>query len=58
MSIIRYTQKNLSTTYDMKSATAISRAVSPQRKSPTSDNQGKRGIPVMYSRGSWITSPF
>ncbi len=43
---------------DMKSATAISRAVSPQRKSPTSDNQGKRGIPVMYSRGSWITSPF
>ncbi len=43
---------------DMKSATAISRAASPQRKSPTSDNRGKRGILVMYSKDSWTISPF
>ena len=34
----------------LRFATAISRAASPQRKSPTSDSLGKRGIPVMYSR--------
>ena len=38
---------------DMKFATAISRAVSPLRKSPTSDSREKRGIPAMYSRDSW-----
>ena len=42
----------------MKSATAISRAVSLQKKSPTSDNRGKREIPVIYSRDLWTTSPF
>ena len=35
-----------------------SRVASHPRKSPTSDNRGKRGIPVMYSRDSWTTSPF
>ncbi len=43
---------------DMKSATAISRAASPQRKSPTSGSREKRGIPVMCSRDLWTTSPF
>ena len=43
---------------DMKSATAISRAASPQRKSPTSGSREKRGTPVMYSRDLWTTSPF
>ena len=42
----------------LRFATAISRAASPQRKSPTSDSLGKRGIPVMCSRGSWTISPF
>ena len=43
---------------DMKSATAISRAASPQRKSPTSGSREKRGTPVMCSRDLWTTSPF
>lgn len=43
---------------DLRFATVISRVASHPRKSPTSDNRGKRGIPVMYSRDSWTTSPF
>ena len=43
---------------DMKSATAISRAASLQRKSPTSDSREKQGTPVMCSRDLWTTSPF
>ena len=42
----------------LRFATAISRAASLQRKSPTSDSLGKRGIPVMCSRDLWTTSPF
>ena len=42
----------------INSATAISRAASPQRKSPTSGSREKRGIPVMCSRDLWTTSPF
>ena len=42
----------------LRFATAISRAASPQRKSPTSDNRGKRGTLVMCSRVSWTTFPF
>ena len=58
MSIIRYTQKNLSTTYDMKSATDISRDVSHQKKYPISDSQESQGVHVTFLRDLWITFPF
>ena len=43
---------------DMKFATAISKAVSHQRKYPTSDNQEQRGKRVMCSRDLWTIFHF
>ena len=39
----------------LRFATAISRAASPPRKSPTSDSREKQGLPAMCSRVSWTT---
>lgn len=42
----------------LRFVTPISMAASRPRKSPTSNNRGKQGLPAMCSRDSWTTFPF